>query len=433
MHPRLKKLALPLWVGLFILFLGIILPWQTGSNLHQQLAPALARLAGNVHAHAELRDVQRGLWQSNATILVRADWMREPVELHVQMRHGPWLGLHNHQPAWGWFSLRAELPSQGGISLFPAQQKVEMSLLADVWGDFHLSANLPSGENLGMILLQSVSRQQAAQCRGELRLPGFKWLTPLGDVIVADVALRAALQREQGHRRGDLSVDALRAAWVLLPSHNQAAGFNDLPPSLLLEQPRFDLSFARNTQLNAAWSSGRGVNLASLALWQNAAQNVTLGRMNSRLVWQDVDWDALLSGIEVKAWAQASRHVKLQALNNLAFALGQGDIRLESLELVRPQGRFFASAHLHAHAPTLDWQDLELVVNAEMDRLWLTHWMLESGAWASPQQANQHLDQLIQQGWLLTPSAEQLRATLNLWRGYLSLSDRRFSLPSALQ
>ena len=430
MQTWLKKLALPLWVGLFVFFLGVILPWQAGAYLHKNLAATLDRLAGNIHAHAELRDVQHGIWQSSATLLLRADWMREAVELHVHMRHGPWLGLsRNTHPAWGWFSLQTELPKQGGISLFPTQQTVEAWLVADMWGDFHLSANLPSRERLGSILLQSVSRQHTGQCQGELRLPGFKWLTPLGDLIVADVALRLNLRREHGQRHGDYSVDAVRAALLFQANTQPAASIHPLPASLLLELPRFDVVFAQNTQLNAAWASGYGANLAPFG----QAQNLNFGRMNARLVWQDVDWDSLLGSLELKAWTGHTMRARLQALNTLAFALGRGDIRLESLELSRPQGRFLMSGHLRAHAPVLDWQDLELGLNAEMDRLWLVHWMLESGAWTSAQQASQQLDELRQQGWFLGESAEKLQATLNLWRGYMSLSDRRFSLQSALQ
>ncbi|MEW5837393.1 MAG: hypothetical protein AB1717_00970 [Pseudomonadota bacterium] len=426
-------MALPLWVGLFAFFLGVILPWQTGAYLHQHLPSTLNRLADSIHAQAELHDVDIGLWRSSAVLRLRADWMREPLELRLHMRHGPWLGLHKNQPALGWFALHATLPSQGGISLFPAHQDVNAWLLADMWGDFQLGANRANAnESLGRILLHAPTRRHGAHCLGELRLPGFKWLTPAGDLIVADVALRADLHRNQGRRQGELSMDAVSAAWVIAPVVRSAGSPAALPPSLLLDLPRIDLDFDQQTRLQAAWANGRGVNLAPLGL----GNSMELGRMHASLGWRDIDWDAVLLSLAPGAWTQPDPRSRVRALNALTFALAQGELRLDTLELSRAQARVLLSGHLHTHPPALDWQDLELALQAEADRRWLLEWMQESTLWSSSQQAEQTLNELIQQGWLFTPAAQsedQLRASLNLWRGHLSLSDRRFSLQGVLQ
>ncbi len=419
-----RNLALPVWAGLFCLVIGVVLPWQVGAYLHNGLAPALERVAGNIQTHVRISDYRKGLWQSSARVLLSSEFWREPIELELTMRHGPWLGLDTPSgKSLGWFAIETALPSKGGISLFPAKQGVSAWVLGELGGDLHIGAALnDSRHTLGEIRLHAFMREHS-RCRGELRLPGFKWLAPHGEVIVADMALRVNLQRDRGRRQGDFSTDALRAAWVFSPSSEAQTHSDDvfhaLPPSVLIEQPRFDVLFAESTQFNASWSSARGVNFQALGL----KPGIELGRMNTRLHWHDVDWDALWSSL---ATTSPSRF-KPQSLNPLAYALGRGDIRLETLELARPDAGITLSGQLRARAPVLDWQDLELGLNARMDRAWLVEWIQNANLTASKEQANQQLDALLKQGWLTTRANGQLGAVLSLWHGQMRFSERRLS------
>ncbi len=429
MSPVIKNLALPLWVGLFCLLAGIVLPWQAGVYLHKHLAATLENIAGNVHAEAEVRDYQQGLWQSSSTVIIQSAMLREPVELRIKMRHGPWLGFKTSIPAaWGWFSLQARLPTQGGISIFPAQSAVDAWLYADLSGLLHLGGQLDdTTQNLGEIRLRSLMQDSSSQCRGELRLPGFKWLAPNADLIAADVVLRANLQREHGERQGDFSVDALRAAWIA-PSNtanNNPMPMPALPPSLLIEQPRFDVVLTKSTQVSAAWSSARGINLNSLGL----GNRMELGRLNTRLNWQNVHWGALWNAMDANALMRA----KIPALNAFTYALDDGRISLEAFELSQAQGRLRVSGELHTHSPIMDWRDLNFHLHIELSQALLTTWMLDTGWSHTPQAALEQLEDLRRQGWLDAPMPGQLSATFDLWRGEMSLSKRRVPLNSQLQ
>jgi len=373
MSPVIKNLALPLWVGLFCLLAGIVLPWQAGVYLHNHLAVTLENIAGNVHAEAQVRDYQQGIWQSSATVMIHSAILREPVELRIKMRHGPWLGFKTSTPAvWGWFSLQTRLPTQGGISIFPAQNAVDAWLYADLSGLLHLGGQLhDTRQNLGEIRLRSLMQDNASQCRGELRLPGFKWRAPAADLIAADVVMRTNLQSEHGERQGDFSVDALRAAWIA-PSNtanNNPMPMPALPPSLLIEQPRFDVVLAKSTQVSAAWSSARGINLNRMGL----GNSMELGRLNTRLSWHNVDWDVLWSNMN----ALNLTHLNIPALNALTYALGEGQFKLETLELQHTQGRFMLSGELSTHTPVQDWRDLELHLRSEISQPMLIEWMLD--------------------------------------------------------
>lgn len=429
MPPIIKKLALPLWAGLFCLLAGIILPWQAGTYLHNHLAVTLEKIAGNVHAQAEVRDYQQGIWSSSATVSIQSALLREPVELHLAMHHGPWLGFNlEAHPAWGWFSVQARLPTQGGISIFPAQSEANAWLYADLLGLIHLGGQLhDKTQNLGEIRLRSLIHDDTAQCRGELRLPGFKWLAPAGDLIAADVVLRANVRREYGGRQGDFSVDALRAAWIAMQDSSLDSQRRSpaLPPSILIDQPRINVRLNQSTQLNAAWASVRGNNLSSLGL----RNNLELGRLNTRLSWHDVHWSQLLSSMN----ALNVMRLNFAALNTLAYTLGEGKINLETLELHHTQGRLFVTAALNARTPVQDWRDLELHLHTEFSQSMLITWMLDTHWVNTPQAALEQLAGLRQQGWLEEPTPGQLSATLNLWRGEMSLSTRRVPLNILLQ
>jgi len=422
MSPVIKKLALPLWVGLFCLLAGIVLPWQAGVYLHNHLAVTLANIAGNVHAEAQVRDYQQGIWQSSASVLIHSALLREPVELRIKMRHGPWLDFKTSTPAaWGWFSLQTRLPTQGGISIFPAESAVDAWLYADLFGLLHLGGQLhDKTQNLGEIRLRSLMHDETAQCRGELRLPGFKWRAPAGDFIAADVVLRVNMQREHGKRQGDFSADALRAAWVAPSSPSNNAPMPTLPPSLLLEQPRIEVVRATSTQVTAAWASARGINLSRLGL----GNSIELGRLNTRLSWHDVDWDVLWSSTD----ALSLMRLNIPALNALTYALGAGQIKLETLELQHTQGRLLLRGELGTHTPVQDWRDLELHLHSEISQPMLSEWMLDTRLVSSPQTALEQLEALRAQGWLEAPAPGQLGASLNLWRGEMSLSSRRVPL-----
>ena len=429
MRLSLKNIALPLWVGLLCFVVGIILPWQAGLYLQKNLASTLERLTHNVHASAHVHQYQLGLWQSSANISINSPLLREPMELHLDMRHGPWLGWGRTTPtAWGWFAIQTHLPTQGGLSIFPAQHSVDAWLYGDLAGDLHLGLRQNSSpHDLGEIRLNTANSTHAAQCRGELRLPGLKWRAPQGDVWLADIALRADLWREHGERQGSLSVEAVRAAW-LMPTQqtsNSQDSLPALPASFLIEQPRFDFLFAKSTQLNAAWVSARGINIPMF----ESNKTLELGRMNTRIAWQDLDWSALWSSVESSTPARN----KTNALNTLAFALGDGTLTLETLELTQPQGRLRLLGKLHSHAPVLNWKDLELHLHAELDRRVLVHWLIAT-SWA-PTRANvdQTLNQLQQQGWISTPTPDQIEATLDLWRGEMIVSTRRVPLQTLLQ
>jgi len=429
MSPIIKKLALPLWAGLFCLLAGIILPWQAGTYLHNHLAVTLEKIAGNVYAQAQVRDYQQGIWSSSATVSIQSELLREPVELHLAMHHGPWLGFNPAaHAAWGWFSVQTRLPTQGGISIFPAQSAVDGWLYADLLGLIHLGGQLhDKTQNLGETRLRSLIHNDSSQCRGELRLPGLKWLAPVGDLIVADVVLRTNLQREHGERQGDFSVDALRAAWIA-PSNtakNNPMIMPELPPSILIEQPRIDVIFAKSTQVSAAWSSARGINLSSLGL----RNNIELGRLNTRLNWQNVHWSALWSSVDVSALMRS----KIPALNAFTYALDEGSISLEAFELSQGQGRLLVSGELRTHSPVQDWRDLELHIHTELSQPALVAWMLDAGWVHTPQAALEQLENLRRKGWLDAPLPGQLSATLDLWRGEMSLSKRRVPLNPLLQ
>jgi len=429
MSTVIKNLALPLWVGLFCLLAGIVLPWQAGVYLHNHLAVTLANIAGNVHAEAQVRDYQQGIWQSSATLYIQSALLREPVELHLAMRHGPWLGFNSAaHAAWGWFSVQTRLPTQGGISIFPAQSTVDAWLYADLSGLLHLGGQLhDTTQNLGEIRLRSLMHDDSSQCRGELRLPGLKWLAPAGDLIAADVVLRTNLQREHGERQGDFSVDALRAAWIAQSNtaNNNPMPRPALPPSLLIEQPRFDVVLTKSTRVSAAWSSARGTNLSSLGL----RNSIELGRLNTHLSWKNVHWSALWSSVDANALMRA----KTPALNAFTYALDEGNISLEAFELSQAQGRLVLNGELSAHSPVQDWRDLELHLHSELSQPALVAWMLDTGWADSPQAALEQLDNLRRQGWLDAPLPGQLSATLDLWRGEMSLSKRRVPLNSLLQ
>jgi len=429
MSPVIKNLALPLWVGLFCLLAGIVLPWQAGVYLHNHLAVTLANIAGNVHAEAQVRDYQQGIWSSSATVSIQSELLREPVELHLTMHHGPWLGFNPAaRAAWGWFSVQTRLPTQGGISIFPAQSAVDAWLYADLSGLLHLGGQLhDTTQNLGEIRLRSLMQDNFSQCRGEVRLPGLKWLAPGADLIAADVVLRTNLQREHGELQGDFSVDALRAAWIApsATAHNNPMPMPVLPPSLLIEQPRVDVVFAKSTQVSAAWSSARGIDFNSLGL----GNSIELGRLNTRLNWQNVHWGALWNTMDANALMRA----KTPALNAFTYALNEGRINLEAFELSHAQGRLRVSGELHAHAPIKDWRDLNFHLYIDLNQALLTTWMLDSGWSHTPQAALEQLDELRQQGWLDIPMPGQLSATLDLWRGEMSLSKRRVPLSSQLQ
>lgn len=429
MHPFWKNLALPLWAGLLCLLVGIILPWQAGVYLRNHLAITLERLASNVYAEAHVRDYQQGLWQSSATVSIHSTLLREPVELHLNMRHGPWLGFNPEaHAAWGWFSVQTRLPTSGGISLFPTQSAGDAWLYSDLLGVIHLGGHLLGNtQHLGEIRLRSLMYNEAAQCRGELRLPGFKWLAPAGDLIVADIVIRTNLHHEHGERQGDFSADALRAAWIAQSntSNDNPMLMPVLPPSILIEQPRIDVLFAKSTQVSAAWSSARGINLSSLGL----RNNIELGRLNTRLNWQNVHWSALWSSVDANALMRS----KIPALNAFTYALDEGNISLEALELNQAQGRLSVSGELSTHAPVQDWRDLELHLHTELSQPALVAWMLDTGWAHTPQAALEQLESLRRQGWLDAPMPGQLSATLDLWRGEMSLSKRRVPLNPLLQ
>jgi hypothetical protein len=411
------------------LLAGIVLPWQAGVYLHNHLAVTLANIAGNVHAEAQVRDYQQGIWQSSASVLIHSALLREPVDLRIKMRHGPWLDFKTSTPAaWGWFSLQTRLPTQGGISIFPAESAVDAWLYADLFGLLHLGGQLhDKTQNLGEIRLRSLMQDNFSQCRGEVRLPGLKWLAPGADLIAAEVVLRTNLQREHGELQGDFSVDALRAAWIApsTTAHNNPMPMPVLPPSLLIEQPRVDVVFAKSTQVSAAWSSARGIDFNSLGL----GNSIELGRLNTRLNWQNVHWGALWNTMDANALMRA----KTPALNAFTYALNEGRINLEAFELSHAQGRLRVSGELHAHAPIKDWRDLNFHLYIDLNQALLTTWMLDSGWSHTPQAALEQLDELRQQGWLDIPMPGQLSATLDLWRGEMSLSKRRVPLSSQLQ
>ncbi|OYY74250.1 MAG: hypothetical protein B7Y40_05835 [Gammaproteobacteria bacterium 28-57-27] len=431
----MRNLALPLWAGLLCLTAGIILPWQAGVYLRNHVTVTLEQLASNLHAVARVTDYQQGLWRSSAQVSIHSTLLREPVDVHLEMRHGPWLGFKTSTPtAWGWFSIQTNLPQQGGISLFPAQQAVDAWLYADMLGVLHVGTRLhgaiqPLGEE---IRLRSLMHNHANQCRGELRLPGFKWLAPTGDLIVADVSVRANLQHEQGAHQGDFSVDALSAAWIVTPNtvKNRQELIPSLPPSILIELPRIDVLLTQSTQLSAAWASARGVNLHALGHTLGMRNNVELGRMNSRLGWRDVNWSVLWSSMDT---GQLTRS-KIPALNAFTYALGEGEISLEALEISQPQGRIFVTGALRTHTPVQDWRDLELHLHTELNQSALVTWMLDTGQVNSLQTAQEQLESLRRQGWLddeATPG--HLSTTLDLWRGEMSLSKRRVPLTALLQ
>lgn len=431
MHSAIKKLALPLWAGLLCLFVGIILPWQAGVYLRNHTTLTLEQLASNLHAVARVTDYQQGLWQSSAQVSIHSTLLREPVDVHLEMRHGPWLGFKTTTPtAWGWFSIQTNLPQQGGISLFPAQPTVDAWLYADMFGVLHVGTRLHGATHtLGEeIRLRSLMHNHANQCRGELRLPGFKWLAPSGDLIVADVSVRANVKHEQDTRQGDFSVDALRAAWIV--AQNTADSSQNpmpaLPPSILIELPRINVLLTQSTQLNAAWASARGVNLHSLGM----RNNVEFGRMNTRLSWRDVDWSVLWNSMDTGLLTRS----KIPALNTFTYALGEGEISLDTFEINQPQGQIFVTGALRTHTPVQDWRDLELHLHTELNQSALVAWMLDTGWVNSPQSAQEQLENLRRQGWLddeTTPG--QLSATLDLWRGEMSLSKRRVPLTALLQ
>jgi hypothetical protein len=427
MQLRLKNLALPVWAGLFCMLAAIILPWQAGVYLRGHLASTLERLAGNLQAEAQVRDYQQGIWQSSATVLIQSALLREPVELVLLMRHGPWLGFNPAAHAtWGWFSLQTRLPTQGGLTIFPAESAVDAWLYADLFGLLHLGGQLhDKTPDLGEIRLRSLMQGNSSQCRGELRLPGFKWRAPAGDFIAADVVLRVNMQREHGERRGDFSADALRAAWVAPSSPTNNAQMPTLPPSLLLEQPRIEVVRATSTQVTAAWASARGINLSRLGL----GNSIELGRLNTRLSWHDVDWNVLWSSTD----ALNLMRLNIPALNALTYALGEGQFKLETLELQHTQGRFVLSGELATHTPVQDWRDLELHLQSEISQSMLIEWMLDTRLVSSPQTALEQLEALRAQGWLETPTSGQLSASLNLWRGEMSLSSRHVPLNVWLQ
>lgn len=301
-------------------------------------------------------------------------------------------------------------------------------LYADLFGLIHLGGQLHDAtQNLGEIRLRSLIHNDSSQCRGELRLPGLKWLAPAGELIVADVVIRTNLQRDHGERQGDFSADALRAAWIALSntSNNNPMLMPALPPSILLEQPRIDVLFAKSTQISAAWSSARGINLSSLGL----SNNIELGHLNTRLNWQNVHWSALWSSVDVSALMRS----KIPALNAFTYALDEGNIRLEVFELSQAQGQLFVSGELSTHSPVQDWRDLELHVYTELSQPTLVAWMLDMGWAQTPQAALEQLENLRRQGWLDAPLPGQLSATLDLWRGEMSLSNRRVPLKPQLQ
>ncbi|MGD9888497.1 MAG: DUF945 family protein [Halothiobacillaceae bacterium] len=429
MPLSLKNLALPLWVGLLCCVLGIILPWQVGLYLQKNLARTLEGLTHNVHASAHVHNYQLGLWQSSANVSINSPLLREPMELHLDMQHGPWLGWMRTTPtAWGWFALQTPLPTQGGLSIFPAQHSVDAWLYSDIAGDLHLGLrqnNRP--HDLGKIRLNTANSTDTAQCRGELRLPGIKWLAPQGDVLLADIALRADLWQKHDERQGSLSVEALRAAW-LMPTQktsNAQAKPPALAASFLIEQPRVNFQFGKSTQLNAAWVSAQSINIPMF----KSAKTHDLGRMNTRMAWCDLDWSALWSSLESSTLADSQTN----ALNTLAFALGDGTLTLETLELTQPQGRLRLLGKLHSHAPVLNWKDLEMHLHAELDRHLLSHWLIETGRAASTDEVNQTLNQLQQHGWINTPTPDQIEATLDLWRGEMIVTTRRVPLQSMLQ
>jgi len=412
------------------LLAGIVLPWQAGVYLHKHLAITIENMAGNVHADAQVRDYQQGIWQSSASVLIQSALLREPVELHLDMRHGPWLGLMSTSPtAWGWFSVQTRLPSQGGLSIFPAQSALDAWLYADLSGLLHLGGRLhATRQNLGEIRLRSLMQGNTNQCRGEIRLPGFKWLAPGADLIAADVVLRSNLQRKHGERQGDFSIDALRAAWVAQPNpaNNSPIIMPPLPPSLLIEQPRIEVLFANSTQMSAAWSSARGINLSNLGF----SNNMELGRLNTRLNWKNVHWSALWDSVDAYALTRS----KIPALNTFTYALNEGRISLEAFELSQAQGRLLASGELRTHTPVQDWRDLELHIHTEISQPVLLAWMLETHWVKDTQTALEQLERLQRQGWLEeAPIDGQLSATLDLWRGEISLSKRRVPLNPLLR
>jgi hypothetical protein len=178
--------------------------------------------------------------------------------------------------------------------------------------------------------------------------------------------------------------------------------------------------------LNAAWSSARGINLSNLGL----GNSMELGRLNTRLNWKNVHWSALWDSVDAYALTRS----KIPAFNAFTYALDEGRINLEAFELSQAQGRLLASGELRTHTPVQDWRDLELHIHSEISQPMLLAWMLDTHWVKDTQTALEQLERLRLQGWLEdAPIPGQLSATLDLWRGEMSLSKRRVPLNPPLR
>ncbi len=395
-----------------------------GSVFHRQLPQALADLAIPLRAQAHVRALQPGIWHSQATVDIQAPWLDEPVTLPISVQHGPLL-LTQSRLSLGWYAIHLQLPAHGSLSIFPAQQDVHLQLHAGFDGVWRLNAHSThAAQTLGEIVMDRSTARGGSYCRGELRLPGIKLIAPFGEWILADPQLRMQLQRQAKHteRQGDWSVEAQRAAWLWHGSAASEHALHALPPGFLIEQPMLTLRRDEETHLSLAWPSARGINLHAY----NLPRPVELGQLNLHVAWRDIDGFLLLAdGLPSK-----NKTPIVQRLNALTLALGRGYLRIDDLEMHNTQGRMHLSGSLSAHNPALDWHDLQMHLQADMDRAWLFG-MLNALRQNASDETNQALLNAWQRdGWLSENDRAQLTATLSLWRGQGLLSSRQLNLSS---
>lgn len=393
--------ALGLWgLLLLLLFIGLV-PWQTGRLLEQTLPNKLGEFARSLQVQAVFEDYARGWLQTQVRLALSHPALREPIPLTIILRHGPWLG----EGGWGWVSARMPWPQEGGLSPFPAHERLELRLKTDLWGRTRACVwRMPPGgaeEKLGEFIIE----RQARRVLGETRLPGLMLAMRAGELRVAEMDVRLRLTYQAGRLSGMLGLDARRAAL--------ARGAR----AWLIEQPWLDLTLGPKAQLQLRLAGVQGA--------------TPLGKLHVNLHWQGVEWMALGASLEQSDLRLGDPSRLRRQLDRLGLALGEGEIVLERLRLEHPVGRLELDGALRGRPAAHGLRRLDLDLRLAIERPLAVN-LLQVSRWVPDIAGAERLLAVLLEQQILVEDEAWLRGALTLWDGTLTLSGRPMLLDTVL-